>query len=208
MKSITSEFDSRAKTWDMDVEKTIRAQKVGDAIINEIRNAHPTRAFEYGCGTGLLSLQLRSYFPRIVCADNSKGMLDVLREKIDKEAIPNIFPIELNLINSPALKEKFDVIYTLLTLHHVLDIDKILAAFYSMFDVGGFLFIADLDREDGSFHGESFDGHKGFDRQELGSKAFNVGFKNIKFKTITDIVKEIPSGEKKSFPVFLMTAKK
>lgn len=205
---MTNEFDSKAKTWDMDVEKTIRAQKVGDAILKDIRNLLPCRAFEYGCGTGLLSLQLRSYFPRIVCADSSKGMLDVLREKIEKEAISNIFPIELNLINSPALKEKFNIIYTLLTLHHVINTDKILAAFYSMMDSGGLLFISDLDREDGSFHGEGFDGHNGFNRNELREKALSSGFKNIKFKTITKIVKEISGGEKRSFPVFLMTAEK
>ncbi len=208
MNPMSSKFDSRAKTWDMDVEKTIRAQKVGDAILEEIRNLLPCRAFEYGCGTGLVSLYLRSHVSKIVCADSSKGMLDVLKGKVTKAGVLNIFPIELDLISSPALDEKFDIIYTMLTLHHIIDTDKILAAFYSMMDSGGFLFIADLDREDGSFHGEGFDGHNGFERNPLRDKAISVGFKNIKFKTITEVIKEVSSGEMKAFPLFLMTAKK
>ncbi len=205
---MTNEFDSRAKTWDMDIVKIIRAQKVGDAILKELGNLFLCHAFEYGCGTGLVSLYLRSYFSRIVCADSSIGMLDVLKEKIEKGAISNIFPVKLDLMESPVLDEKFDVIYTLLTLHHVTDTDRMLKSLYSMTNPGGLLFIADLDKEDGSFHGEDFDGHNGFDRQELGTKALNSGFKNIRFKTITEIVKEISGGEKKSFPLFLMTAEK
>lgn len=201
-------FDEKAKTWDADIEKTIRAQKVGDAILKEMSCPLPCRAFEYGCGTGLVSLYLRSSFSRIVCADSSRGMLDVLKEKIDKETIPNIFPLELDLINGNVLDEKVDVIYTLLTLHHIVDTDKILSSFYSMIDPGGFLFIADLDKEDGSFHGEGFDGHNGFDRNELRDKALKAGFKDINFKTITQVLKEVASGEKRAFPVFLMTARK
>lgn len=208
MSKIENEFDARAKTWDMDADKIIRAQQVGEAILEEVKKLLPCTALEYGCGTGLVSLHLRSHFSKIVCADSSKGMLDVLREKITKTNISNIFPVELDLMNSSPIDEKFDAIYTLLTLHHVIDIDKIMSSFYLMLNHGGRLFIADLDKEDGSFHGEGFDGHNGFDRNELKMKAIKSGFRNIKFETITEVIKEISGGEKKAFPVFLMTSER
>ncbi len=208
MNKIENEFDARAKTWDMDADKINRAQKVGDAILNEVKNMQLCSALEYGCGTGLVSLHLRAHFSKIVCADSSKSMLDVLREKINKETISNVFPLELDLMNSSPIDEKFDIIYTLLTLHHVIDTDKILSSFYSMINQGGYLFIADLDKEDGSFHGKGFDGHNGFDRDQLKLKAIKVGFRNIKIETVTEVIKEISGGDKKAFPLFLMTAEK
>ena len=80
-----TDFDERAKDWDSDPMKVERAHAVADAI----RAALPLRpdmtAFEYGCGTGLLSFFLKDDFSSITLADTSQGMLDVLSEKIRAE---------------------------------------------------------------------------------------------------------------------------
>ena len=47
---------------------------------------------------------------------------------------------------------------------------------------GEYLAIADLYPEDGSFHGEGFTGHKGFDVEKLSSNLMNHGFTEIRFK--------------------------
>jgi len=208
LKIMTNEFDSKAKTWDMDADKILRSQKVGDAILNEIRDITPCKAFEYGCGTGLLGLYMHLSFSRLICADTSSGMLDVLKSKISQENIKNVFPVELDLTEDEVPDENYKVIFSMLTLHHVMNIDKILASFHQLLESGGMFFIADLDKEDGSFHGEGFIGHNGFDREDLKAKVFKAGFKNIRFQTITEIVKEVSKGEKKAFPLFLMTAEK
>ena len=47
---------------------------------------------------------------------------------------------------------------------------RVLSAFAGMLVPGGYLGIADLEREDGSFHGADFDGHHGFERPAMRSE--------------------------------------
>jgi len=72
----------------------------------------------------------------------------------------------------------------------------------------GTLCIADLDKEDGSFHGRDFTGHKGFDRKELSAKTEKAGFSHIRFDTVKELNKLVDTGVNKVFPLFLMTAEK
>ena len=100
-------------------------------------------------------------------ADISDGMLDVLSNKIESNQFTNLFPMKLDLTTEEPPVERYDVIYTMQTLHHIQDTQQIIQTFYKMLNVTGRLFIADLDAEDGSFHGAGFDGHNGFVREEL-----------------------------------------
>ena len=127
-------------------------------------------ALEYGCGTGLVSFALQPQLGHITLADSSTGMLAVLREKIAAGNIQNMTPVQLDLITDPLPAERYQLIYTLLTLHHIPDTDKILRAFYQLLDSSGYLCVADLDKEDGTFHEDEFHGHLGFDREELSAQ--------------------------------------
>jgi hypothetical protein len=63
-------------------------------------------------------------------------------------------------------------------------------------------------KEDGSFHTDgTTDVHKGFDRAELQKWVEDAGFGNVTFSTAFEIRKNI-DGNEKTFPVFLMSAKK
>ena len=48
-----------------------------------------------------------------------------------------------------------------------------------LLNAGGFLAIADLYEEDGSFHGEGFTGHNGFDPENLSEILRKNRFRNI-----------------------------
>jgi ubiquinone/menaquinone biosynthesis C-methylase UbiE len=208
LETIMNEFDVKAKTWDFDPVKSERAKAVADAIRTECPVTVSASAFEFGCGTGLVSFFMQPYLGRIVMADTSKGMLDVLGEKIRTAGVTNMVPLELDLEVSAPPDEKFDLIYSLLTLHHVAQTQHLLAVFHSMLKAGGFLCIADLDKEDGSFHGEGFTGHNGFDRKDLFAQAEKAGFKNIHFRTVFEFERVVNGTEKKMYPMFLMTAQK
>lgn len=199
------DFDRRAATWDDDPMKTARARAVADAIRAHLPNLASMSGFEYGCGTGLLSFALQSSLREIVLADNSEGMLEVLQRKIVEAQIANMTPICLDLSTDPLPERQFDLAYSLMTLHHIPDTDNILRKLHAVLTDSGHLCIADLDREDGSFHGAGFDGHNGFDRADLARRAEQVGFTNIDFSTVFTICKGQPQ---KLFPVFLMTAGK
>ena len=202
-----NDFDEKAKTWDSDPVKIARAHAVAKGIQAGIPLAPGMTALEYGCGTGLLSFALQPHLAHITLADNSSGMLDVLEDKIASGDIRNMTSMKLDLATDPLPQGKRQLIYTLMTLHHVLDTDKILQNFYALLDSPGYLCIADLDKEDGSYHGPGFPGHQGFDRTELSVKARKAGFQEIGCTTIFHMTKG--EGEsKQDFPLFLMVLQK
>ena len=165
-------------------------------------------ALEYGCGTGLLSFALQSDLGQITLADTSQGMLDVLSEKIAAAGVTNMHPTRLDLSTDPLPAERFDLTYSLMTLHHIEDAKGILKKFHALLEPSGILCIADLDKEDGTFHTDgTTDVHLGFERGELQRWVEDAGFADVKFSTAFEIKKKIDDAEK-TFPVFLLTARK
>lgn len=201
-------FDEKAKTWDEDPMKAARAEAVAREIRAQVALERQMTALEYGCGTGLLSFALREQFKHITLADSSRGMLAALDEKIRSAAIDNMSALKLDLASDPLPSQRFDLIDSLMTLHHIDDTDALLRALHALLKSPGTLCLADLDSEDGSFHGADFCGHKGFDREALQRQATEAGFRNIRFTTVFTIRKTVATGTEKDFPVFLMVAEK
>jgi ubiquinone/menaquinone biosynthesis C-methylase UbiE len=202
-----NEFDQKAAQWDAKPVRVERAQAVANGIKAALPLSPHVTALEYGCGTGLLSFALQPYLGHITLADSSPGMLAVLREKIAAGSFWNMTPVQLDLTIDPLPAERCQLIYTLMTLHHIPDTDRMLRAFYQLLDAQGYLCLADLDTEDGTFHEDEFHGHLGFDRAELGAKAGQAGFRNIHFTTVFHMIKDV-NGAGHDFPIFLMVAQK
>ncbi len=201
------DFDAKAQEWDNDPVKLERAAAVAAAIRNRVRLSPDLSALEYGCGTGLLSFALSRELGSITLADSSAGMLAVLREKIAASGADHLRPMRLDLTVDPLPAERYDLIYTLMTLHHVSDVDRILRDFHALLRPDGALCIADLDREDGSFHGAGFDGHHGFEREALRDQLAQAGFGEIQFDTCYMMRKSQGEGARE-YPVFLAVARK
>ena len=201
-------FDERAKDWDADPMKVNRAKTVAQAIRSAIPLTREMTALEYGCGTGLLSFALQPDLGQITLADTSQGMLDVLAEKIAASDVTNMRPLRLDLSADPQPDQPFNLTYSLMTLHHIPDTKDILKKFHALLNPDGWLCIADLDKEDGTFHTDgTTDVHLGFERAELQKLVEETGFVNVKFSTAFEIKKKI-NGAEKIFPVFLLTARK
>jgi ubiquinone/menaquinone biosynthesis C-methylase UbiE len=201
-------FDERAKDWDTDPKKVERARAVADAIRAMIPLTREMSALEYGCGTGLLSFALQADLGPITLADTSQGMLDVLAEKISAAGVDNMRGSRLDLAVDPLPTQRYHITYSLMTLHHIQDVDDILKKFHALLESHGYLLVADLDKEDGSFHTDgTTDIHKGFVRAALQAQVESIGFVNVKFTTAYVIKKKIEN-EEKTFPVFLMSAQK
>ena len=199
------DFDLEAADWDAVPGRIERANAVAAAIREQVPLSRKLKAFEYGCGTGLLSFALQAELGQITLADSSTGMLKVLKEKIAANGAGNMTPVQLDLAVDRLPAERFDLLYTLMVLHHIPDTAKILQAFHSLLVPGGVLCIADLDKEDGSFHAREadFGGHNGFERAELSRLLSGTGFVNIRFDTCFEMVK---AG--RSYPLFLAVAEK
>ncbi len=201
------DFDAKARTWDADPSKVERAERVAEAIRREIPLDASRTVLEIGCGTGLLGFALQPHVGSLVLADASREMLAVLAEKIAATGATNMRPVQLDIEKDPLPPERFDLVCTLLTLHHIRDIDAILGRFHDLVVPGGAVAISDLDTEDGSFHGVGVDVHHGFDRGDLGRRLAAAGFRDVRFATPHAFVKETSSGPR-TFPLFLATGRK
>ncbi len=202
-------FDQEAKNWDKDLDKKERAGFFADEIVKAIQQDKSMDALEFGCGTGLLSYELKDVFNTITLVDTSVGMMEVLKEKIARDKIKNFNPVLKDLLEDKCLKKDFDVIFTLMTMHHILDLSKIFKIFNSILNTGGYLCIADLELEDGSFHSNhtNFEGHNGFDREKLRLILLEHGFEVVHNEICNEIVKEIDN-RVFNYPLFLMICKK
>ena len=199
------DFDARAATWDDDPTKVARARAIADAMQREVPLNDSMVALEYGAGTGLLGFMLRDRFADLTLADVSEGMLEVAARKIAAKGDPHVRAVNLDLISGPLPDRRFDVVFSAMTLHHIPDTEGILRRFLAVLKRPGFLCIADLDTEDGAFHGEGFEGHLGFDRGKLAKQARAAGFASVRFTTAYEMTKTVAGG-KRTFPIFLMIA--
>ncbi len=201
------DFNARAADWDSDPQRVERAAAVAEAIRRQAPLAVGWQALEYGCGTGLLSFALQPYLGEITLADSAPGMLEVLASKIARSGLHTLHPRLLDLESDALPAERFDLVYTLMTLHHIGQAQKVLQAFAALLRPGGWLCIADLDREDGTFHPPGFSGHLGFERAEISGWLTQAGFENQSFSTPYVMVKGQGAAQRR-YPLFLLAGQK
>lgn len=198
-----SEFDSRAREWDNNPMHWERSEAIAKAIVKTVPVKPEMKALEYGAGTALLSFLLKDEFGHITLMDNSREMIRVCAEKVEYHKTGHIVPLFHDLEHAD-FEGKFDVIYNQMVLHHVNEVNVLLGKFYSLLNTGGYLAIADLFPEDGSFHGPEVNVHLGFSPENLAQTLTEIGFKNIEYQSCFEIVRD--SGKK--YPLFLLTAQK
>jgi tRNA (cmo5U34)-methyltransferase len=203
-----NKFDIKAQDWD---KNTIHWER-SIAIAKEMEELLPLNnkmsAMEYGAGTGILSFLLKDRLGDITLMDNSTEMVKITDEKIKQSKSKNIIALFFDLEHQDFTDQKFDLIFTQMVLHHVADIDKIITKFNQLLNPGGYLVIADLYQEDGTFHDEDFKGHPGFDIEKFAGLISEHQFKSIVHKECFVIKRQLPNDTVKEFPVFLLVAKR
>lgn len=163
------------------------------------------RAIDVGAGTGLLGLTLADDVGAMVLAEPSEGMLEVVRAKLAIGGRPNVTALRFDLLADPPPGEPYDLAMSLLVLHHLADTRAALSAIRELLRSGGHLALADLDAEDGSFHGHEAAGihHLGFERGALAEMARAVGFTHVETRTATEIERD-----GRRYPVLLLLARR
>ena len=206
---MTSEiFDKAAATWDEKPRRVQLAKNIASAIEKAVPLHQQMKVLEIGCGTGLISIQLAQDVGSVLATDTSAGMLEVLEDKIKVLGMQNISTMNVDLTDDDSfLSGAFHLIVSGMTLHHITDTVTLLKRCRDLLAPDGVLAIADLDKEDGSFHGDMAGvKHHGFDSTELGRLVLQAGFRNVHFATVHVITKEEELGGQRHYPVFLMTA--
>ena len=191
-------FASKAKDYDTLQRRLQTAKAIANKIKANINLTKDMHLIDFGSGTGLLLESLADNIGKFTAIDISPSMTTILREK----SIPCILDIKELELTKEELDIKVDGIVSSMTIHHIKDVQAIFKKFYNMLKSGGFIAIADLDSEDGSFHSvDTGVEHFGFERNEFINFAKEAGFSNIKIDDATTISKP-----HKEFGVFLLTA--
>ncbi len=201
-----NEFDLKAAGWDLNPMHLDRAEAIARKILGKIKPQPWMTALEYGAGTGLTSFLIKDHFKEITMMDSSSEMVRIMNEKIEAVHANNLKAIFFDLEKHDWPNSGVDVIISQMVLHHVADIDNIINKFHAMLNPGGYIAIADLYTEDGSFHGPGFTGHNGFDILKLSTLISKHGFININTEKCFVINKKISDTETKQFDVFLLIA--
>jgi tRNA (cmo5U34)-methyltransferase len=203
---VTNEFDLKASDWDENPVHHERSEAIAKEMLRLIPLKREMRAIEYGAGTGILSFLLKDYFDEILMMDSSVEMVNVTNKKIEITGVKNLKPIVFDLEHETYTDKSFDLIFTQMVLHHVNDIENIFKKFHKMLNPNGYLAIADLYTEDGSFHGEGFTGHNGFNIEELIATLNRCGFPVTTTMQCFVINRKISEKITNQYPVFLLTA--
>lgn len=202
-----NEFDQKAAGWDKNQMHWDRSEAIAGEIRRKIPLNSQMNALEYGAGTGMASFMLKDDLREITLMDNSAEMVKVMKEKITGSKVKNLKALNFDLEKDDYTREKFDLIFTQMVLHHVADVDKIIERFSKLLKKGGYLAIADLYTEDGLFHGDSFKGHNGFDPEQLSVKIRNFGLNVLSHGECFRIDRMISENQSRQFPVFLLIAR-
>ena len=195
-------FNEKAKDWDASERKKLISSAVGSSILKHVPLHQQMDVMDFGAGTGLISAHVVPFVHQIVAVDISKAMLDKLTAK---PALQDKVKAVCQDITDKPIEAKFDLIMSAMAVHHVENTSKLINTFYEHLKPGAKVALADLDKEDGSFHPEGSEGvfHCGFERNELQTLLENNCFDNIQFFTVHVINKK-----EKEYPVFLVVATK
>jgi 2-polyprenyl-3-methyl-5-hydroxy-6-metoxy-1,4-benzoquinol methylase len=201
-------FNQAAADWDSRPLSVQVASAVSAAIQNHVTLNANWDVLDYGCGTGLVSLALAQQVHSVVGIDSADEMLKVMREKAEAQTLTHVTTRHLDLSADPLPPERFDLIVSSMTLHHVADTTKLLQAFFKLLKPGAHIALADLDKEDGTFHKPDIPGvmHHGFERDALGDICARVGFTDIRFETAHVVRKQNHLGETRDYSLFLLLA--
>ena len=154
---MTNHFDQVAQTWDNNPIHWERTHAIAAEMLKLIALKKDMNAMEFGSGTGLLSFALKEQFAGITLMDSSIEMNNQAKVKIAATETTHFTPLHFDLEKNDFTLETFDIIFTQMAMHHVKDVPAMINKFYGLLNPDGFIAIADLYTEDGSFHDSNFD---------------------------------------------------
>ena len=124
---MTNHFDKVAPDWDKNQIHVKRTEAIAKIFLEVIEINNKMKALEYGAGTGLLSFALKDHFAEITLMDSSSEMIKITSEKIKATGATHLFPLLFDLEKEDYCLKTFDIIYSQMVMHHVDDIEKMIA---------------------------------------------------------------------------------
>jgi ubiquinone/menaquinone biosynthesis C-methylase UbiE len=140
-------FNDWANEYDNTLGKIKRHHQLLELAVKMSKVKDGERVLDIGIGTGLTSLKfLKAADCTIIGIDNSRDMMDICTDKLDKLGLKD--KIECRMMNAVSLdfpKESFDIVASTVSLHHVKNKYPVIKAIHSILKPGGRFVIGDLD---------------------------------------------------------------
>ena len=176
----TDKFDSIANSYD-NPERTRIAMVASDAIKEYLGDTRSKSAIDFGCGTGLVGMNLLNEFESLLFMDTSENMLEIVKKKITDVGALNARTLCFDFESSSQLDLRADYIFMAQVLLHIQDYEAVLAKLHAVLNDEGHLLIVDFNKND-KVVSELV--HNGFDQEQLKALMLKIGFKDIRSKTI------------------------
>ena len=205
---VQQRFDQAAATWDANPGRVALARGVVEAIRRAVPLHPAMQAMDFGAGTGLVTLGLLPYVGTITAVDASREMLKILETKVQTLRSHQVRTFWRELADSSWPETRFDLIASSMVLHHIADVPQLFPQLRARLAPGGWIALADLDAEDGSFHADPTGVyHHGFDRAEVCGWLSDAGFAEAAAREAYRVVRSSDNGPAREYPVFLATAR-
>lgn len=201
-------FDTGAANWDQVPRRVMLANAVVAQIIQAVNPQPYMRLLDYGAGTGLVTLGLHHLVREAIAVDSSRGMLEQLAKKAAENGANNLQTHWIDFNSDWHLPDGIDLLVSSMTMHHIQQPMALMNRFKAVMNSGGMLCVADLEKEDGSFHDHADETikHHGFTVEEMELYFSEAGFTGIRTVQVIRVEKE-RQGQTVEYPVNLTSGR-
>ncbi|TCP52576.1 ubiquinone/menaquinone biosynthesis C-methylase UbiE [Tumebacillus sp. BK434] len=176
----TDIFEMMAKRYDTS-ERVHIAKVASDAIREYVVDAKDKNAIDFGCGTGLVGVNLLDDFNSILFLDTSQNMINEMNQKITEFEIRNAETLCFDFEKEGRSDLHADYIFMAQVLLHIDHIEVVLSRLYEVLNAGGHLLIVDFNKNENVASDKV---HNGFDQENLIELMSKIGYREIQSKTI------------------------
>ncbi|MCM3627735.1 class I SAM-dependent methyltransferase [Paenibacillus glycanilyticus] len=175
----TDKFEMIANSYDTP-ERIHIAQVSSDAIRGYLVDAKSKNAIDFGCGTGLVGMNLLNEFNSVLFLDTSPNMINQIRQKITDLRLQNADTLCFDFEREGLTDLRTDYIFMAQVLLHIPDAELVLTRLFDVLNDGGHLLIVDFNKNEKVVSDLV---HNGFDQAELTEMMTKIGYGNIQSKT-------------------------
>ena len=175
----TDKFEMIANIYD--TSERIQIAKVSsDAIREYLVDAKSKNAIDFGCGTGLVGMNLLNDFNSMLFLDTSQNMINQIKQKISDFNFQNVDTLCFDFEKEGLSNLYADYIFMAQVLLHINDVELILSRLYDVLNIGGHLLIVDFNKNEKVVSDMV---HNGFAQEKLTDIMTKIGYRDIQSKT-------------------------
>ncbi|MNZ58482.1 ubiquinone/menaquinone biosynthesis methyltransferase [compost metagenome] len=175
----TDKFEMIANMYD--TPERIQIAKVSsDAVREYLVDAKSKSAIDFGCGTGLVGMNLLDEFDSMLFLDTSQNMIHQIQQKISDLDIQNVDTLCFDFEKEDLTYLRADYIFMAQVLLHIQNVEFVLSRLFDVLNEGGHLLIVDFDKNEKIVSDLV---HNGFDQAELTDVMTKIGYRDIRTKS-------------------------